>query len=89
VFQVFDLILFGVLKGRPRCELPFDDDNATVKVIMKVYHDFTRTAVQPNIWEAFRAIGLEFDMRREPHVLLFDEVNRRNARAFRSCGTLT
>jgi hypothetical protein len=30
IFQVLDLTLFGVLKRRPRYELPFDDDNAMV-----------------------------------------------------------
>jgi hypothetical protein len=30
IFQVLDLTLFGVLKRRPRYELPFGDDNATV-----------------------------------------------------------
>jgi hypothetical protein len=32
VFQVLDLTLFGVLKRRPRYELPFDDGNAIVKL---------------------------------------------------------
>jgi hypothetical protein len=49
VFQILDLTLFGVLKRCPRYELPFDDDNATVKVIMKVYHDFRQTMIRPNI----------------------------------------
>jgi hypothetical protein len=50
LFQPFDLTLFAVLKRRTRYELPFDDDNATVKVIMKVYHDFTQTMARPNVW---------------------------------------
>jgi hypothetical protein len=36
VFQVFDLTLFGVLKRCPTYQLPFDENNATVKVITKV-----------------------------------------------------
>jgi hypothetical protein len=39
VFQVLDLTLFGVLKRCPRYELPFDENNATVKVRTKVYHE--------------------------------------------------
>jgi hypothetical protein len=31
IFQVLDRMLFGVLKRRPRYELPFESDNATVK----------------------------------------------------------
>jgi hypothetical protein len=50
VFQVLDLTLFGVLKRCPRDELPFDENNATVKVITKVYHDFTQTMARPNVW---------------------------------------
>jgi hypothetical protein len=34
IFQVFDLTLFGVLKRRPRYELPCETDNSTVKFIM-------------------------------------------------------
>jgi hypothetical protein len=36
IFQVFDVTLFGVLKRRPRFELPFGDEYATVQCIMKV-----------------------------------------------------
>jgi hypothetical protein len=32
IFQVLDLTLFGALKRCPRYELPFDDDNATVRL---------------------------------------------------------
>jgi hypothetical protein len=41
VFQVLDLTLFGGLKRCPMYELPFDENNATVKVITKIYHHFT------------------------------------------------
>jgi hypothetical protein len=68
VFQVLDLALFAVLKRRPRYELPFDDDNTTVKFIITIYHDFRDTMTEPNLWGggAFRALGLDFEMRREP-----------------------
>jgi hypothetical protein len=65
--------VFGVLKGRPRYELPFESDNATVKVIMKVYHNFTQAMVPSNVGEAFHALGLDYYTRREPSQLLFDE----------------
>jgi hypothetical protein len=65
VFQVLILTVFGVLKRCPRYELLFDDDHATVIIIMKVYHDFTRIMVPCNIWRVFCALGLEFDTRRE------------------------
>jgi hypothetical protein len=64
-------------------ELPFDNDNATVKVIMTVYHDFTPTTVPSNVWRAFRAPGVAFDTRREPYWLLFDEVKLRENAGFR------
>jgi hypothetical protein len=44
---------------------------------MKVYHDFTHAVVPSNFWGAFRTLGLEFDMKREPSRLLFDEVKLR------------
>jgi hypothetical protein len=41
IFQVFVFTIFGVAERCPSYELPFDSDHATVKVITKVYHDFT------------------------------------------------
>jgi hypothetical protein len=49
IFQILDLTLFGVLNHQRRYDLPFDDDAATVKFIMKVYRDFKNTMVEPNI----------------------------------------
>jgi hypothetical protein len=63
-FRVLDLTLFGVLKRPPRYELPFENNHAMVKVIMKVYHDFKETMVPPNLGEAFYALGFDFDARR-------------------------
>jgi hypothetical protein len=57
-FQVLYLIPFGVLKQCPRYELALDENNATVKFIMKVYHDFTQTMAQPNVWRTFLALGI-------------------------------
>jgi hypothetical protein len=82
ISQVFDLTLFDVLKRRPRYELSLDDDNATVRFIMKVYHDFGQTVIRPNIWGAFRVPGLEFDMKDLPYRLLFDEIKQRESASF-------
>jgi hypothetical protein len=79
VFHILDLTLFGVLERWPRYELPFDDDNVTVKVMTKVYHVFTETIARRNVYGAFRALGIEFDMRKEPYELLFDEVKSRES----------
>jgi hypothetical protein len=89
VFQVIDLTCFGVLKRRPRCELPFDEYNATVKVITKVYHDFTRTMTRHNVWGTFRALEFEFDTRRERYELLFDEVELRESAGFQEPCSVT
>jgi hypothetical protein len=91
VFQVIDLTIFGVLKRCPRYELPFDDDNALVKVITKVYHDFTQTMSRPNVWGTFRALGFEFefDTRRDPYELLFDEVKLRESAVFEELCSVT
>jgi hypothetical protein len=35
-FQVFEMTLFGVLKVHPKYELPFGDQQVTVKFLMKV-----------------------------------------------------
>jgi hypothetical protein len=49
IFQVLDVILFGVLKRRLGYKLPFEDEKGTVKFIMKVYHDFKQTMVESNV----------------------------------------
>jgi hypothetical protein len=84
VFQVFDLTLFGILKRCPRYELSFDDGNAIVKVIMKVSQDFTQTLVPSNVWGTCPALGLEFDTKREPYNLLFDDVHLRESARFQA-----
>jgi hypothetical protein len=74
VFEALDPTIFGVPERCPRYELPFDENNATVKVITNVYHDFTQTMAWPNVWGTLCALEFDFDTRREPYELLFDEV---------------
>jgi hypothetical protein len=50
VFQVPYLIVFGFCRRCPRHELPFDEIDATVKVITKVHHLFTQTMMRTNVW---------------------------------------
>jgi hypothetical protein len=71
--------IFGVLKKRPRYQMPSEDDHATVKVIMKIYHEFKETIAQLNIWRAFRALEFEFHLRTEPYRVLSKEEERRNS----------
>jgi hypothetical protein len=82
VFHLLVITLFGFPRRCPRSELPFDDDNATVRVIMKVYHDFTQRMVPANVWRAFRALGSEFYTRTESERLLIDEINLRESVGF-------
>jgi hypothetical protein len=84
IFQVFDLTLFGVLKRSPGYELPVESDNSTVNFIKKVYHDFRQTMVPSNVWGAFHALGLDYDTKREPSRLLFNEEKLRGSGGFRS-----
>jgi hypothetical protein len=88
IFHVLDLTLFGVLERRPRYELPFETDNSTVRLIVKVYHDFTQTMVTPNVWGAFHALGFDYGTRREPFRLLFDEEKLRGSAAFQELWSL-
>jgi hypothetical protein len=89
VFHVLDGTLFGVLKRCPRYELSFDENNVTVTVITKVYHDFTQAMARANVWRTFRALGFEFDTRREPHDLLFDEVKLGESARFEELCSMT
>jgi hypothetical protein len=86
IFQVLDLTLFCVLKRCPKYERPFDEKNASVNVITKVYHDFTQTMTRPNVWGTFCVLGFEFDTRREPYELLFDKVKLRERAGFEEVG---
>jgi hypothetical protein len=63
IFQVLDVILFGLLRPHITYEFPFRDEKATIKFIIKVCHGLKQTMVEPNIWEAFQALRfeLEFD----------------------------
>jgi hypothetical protein len=83
IFQVLDVTLFGVLKRHLGSKLPFEDEKETVGFIMKVCHDFKQTMVKLNIWEAFQAIGFEFDTELEPYRLLFNEEKLRQSEGFR------
>jgi hypothetical protein len=67
IFQVLDVTLFGVLKRCLGYKLPFEDEKETVRFIMKVYHDFKQTMVEPNTCGALRSIGFEFDTEAEPY----------------------
>jgi Fe2+ transport system protein FeoA len=61
-FQVLDLILFGIFKGRQKYQLPFEDDNDTVAFIEKEYQGFRTAMIDTNIRAAFRHIGVTFHM---------------------------
>jgi hypothetical protein len=62
IFQVLDFTLFGVLKRRGQYQLPLEDDAANARFIRKMYHDFRMTMIDPNIWGAFRAIGVKYSV---------------------------
>jgi hypothetical protein len=83
VFQVLHLTFFGVIKRRRRYQLPFRDDNATVKCIMKLSYDFRQKMGEPNRWEVFRGLGIDFDVIRWPCRLLFNEEKLRGSAGFR------
>jgi hypothetical protein len=67
IFQVLDVTLFGVLKQHSKYELLFGDEKATGQFMMKVYHGFKQTMVEPNIWKDFQALVFEFDTTSEPY----------------------
>jgi hypothetical protein len=83
IFQILDVVLFGVLKRRLGYKLPFEDEKETVTFIMKVYRDFKHRMVEPNTWGAFRAIGFECNTEGEPCRLLFNEEKLRQSEGFR------
>jgi hypothetical protein len=85
IFQVFDLTLFGVLKRRGQYQLPFEDDTGSVRFIKKMYHDhdFRMTIVEPNIWGAFRGIGVKHSVVDGVQRVSFDEMTLRESEGFK------
>jgi hypothetical protein len=77
--------LFGVLKRRLGYKLPFSDEKESGKFIMKGYHDFKQTMVEPNRWGGVQASGFEFEFHTEaePYRLLFNEEKLRQSEGFR------
>jgi hypothetical protein len=76
IFHVLDLTLFDVLKGRGQYQLPLQDDAGSTRFIRKSYHDFwmTMTMVEPNIWGAFRGIGVKYSVVDGVQRVSFDEM---------------
>jgi hypothetical protein len=66
IFQVLDLALFGVLKPRPRYQLPLEDDAGSIRFIKMMYHDhdfrMTMTMIEPNSWGAFGGLGVNYSV---------------------------
>jgi hypothetical protein len=50
IFQLLDVILFGVLERGGQYQLPFRDDAGSARFIKKVYRDFQSTVTYINIW---------------------------------------
>jgi hypothetical protein len=51
--------------------------------MLKIYRDFRQAMLQPNIWEGFWALSLEFDTRSEPYQRLLKEETMRGSASFR------
>jgi hypothetical protein len=61
----------------------------TVQIITKGYHDFTQAMARPNVFGTFRALGFEFDTKRDPYELLFDERKLRESAGFEELCSVT
>jgi hypothetical protein len=82
IFQVLDLVLFGALKKRANRLRAFDDEQPRVAFLLRVYRDFKQTVIEVNIWKAFEAIGITYDIEQIPYGLLFDEEKLRQSPGF-------
>jgi hypothetical protein len=87
IFQVLDLTLFGVLKRRDQYQLPLEDDAGSASFIRKVYHDhdlgMTITMIEPNIWRAFRGVGVKYSAVDVVQRVSFDEMTLREREGFK------
>jgi hypothetical protein len=51
--------LFGVLKRDDQSQLPLEDYAGSARFIRKVDRDFRMTMIEPDVWGAFRGIGVK------------------------------
>jgi hypothetical protein len=83
IFQVLDLTVFGVLKRRGQYQSPLEDDAGSARFMKKMYHghDFrmTRTMIEPNIWGAFRGIGVKYSVVDGIQRVSFDQMTLRES----------
>lgn len=83
IFQLLDLTLFGAFKRVGQYQLPFDDITTTSRFIYRLYIDFLRTLTPPNIWAAFGAIGVEFDVTQTPYRVIFHPEKLQESKGFK------
>jgi hypothetical protein len=89
IFQVLDLALFRVLKRRGQYQLPLEDDAGSARFIRKVYHDqdmlmtMTMTMIEPNMWGAFRGIGVKYSVVDGVQRVSFDDRTLRESQGFK------
>jgi hypothetical protein len=81
------LTWFGVLKRRGQYQSRLEDDVGSTRFITKVYHDhdfrITMTMIEPNIWGAFRGIGVKYSVVDEVQRISFDEMTVRESEALK------
>jgi hypothetical protein len=54
-------------------KLPLESDETTVGFIRHIFDMMKQTLVETNVRSSFRQIGIQYDVDRDPSVLLFDE----------------
>jgi hypothetical protein len=67
IFQLLDVVLFGAMKKHPIGLDTLDKEQPTAAFLLKVYHDFKQMMIEVNIWGAFAAIGLSYDIAHNPY----------------------
>jgi hypothetical protein len=88
IFQLLDLTLFGIFKQEGKYHLPFSDLGTTVNFAYNVSLKMATRLTPPNIWAAFQAIGITFDMESIPCRIVFHQEKLRESKAFVKSGTL-
>jgi hypothetical protein len=73
VFEILDVVLFGVLKKHPTGLNSLDEEQPAAAFFLKVYHDFKQIMMEINIWGTFVAIGLTHDIEQSPDGRFFDQ----------------
>jgi hypothetical protein len=82
IFHLLDLTLFVMLKQEEKYHLAFRDLGTTVDFAYNICLKMAKRLIPSNLWAAFRAIGINFDIESIPCHIVFHQEKLRESKGF-------